>query len=239
MQWDSPQRPRIEPRHEKMTLDALVGFCVPSRPLGHQAHSPTPAGQLTRGGNGCLVFVNLVFQQGSEPLDESPRLFDACRLAAGSGTWHDARPFELGRRSGSASAGTRAGLNASCPLEGAPAVRISAGPGLDGGRQQREAIGSERGDARGLGGFLIFASSPPVRTPPGMSLNIGGRGARANLCWRRQSYQEPRGGRGGGKPHLFGLLVDLLKNALVYRRLMREVLDGGSFQAGRRAGLFG
>ena len=36
-------------------------------------------------------------------------------------------------------------------LEGAPAVRVPAGPGLDRGRQKREVIGAERGDARGVG----------------------------------------------------------------------------------------
>ena len=36
-------------------------------------------------------------------------------------------------------------------LEGAPAVRLAAGPCLDRCRQQRKVVGAERGDARGVG----------------------------------------------------------------------------------------
>ena len=93
--WDSPQRPRIEPPHEKKALDASVGFSASYRaPSAIRPTAPTPTRQLTRGGNVCPVFVNPVFQQGGTSLDESPHPLDVCRLAAGSGSLPDARSFE-------------------------------------------------------------------------------------------------------------------------------------------------
>lgn len=44
-------------------------------------------------------------------------------------------------------------------LEGAPAVGVPAGPGLDRGRQQGEVVGAERGDAPGVG------VAPHIRFP--------------------------------------------------------------------------
>ena len=95
--WDSPQRPRIEPRREKMALYVFVGSSAPYR--APSAVKPTAQHQhaSSRAVATFALFLWTPRSSRAARLPTSRRTpFDACRLAAGSGAWPGARPFEWG-----------------------------------------------------------------------------------------------------------------------------------------------
>ena len=96
--WDSPQRPRIEPRHEKTALYVFAGFSAfyraPSaiRPTAQHQHANSRAVAT------FALFLWTPRSSRAARLSTSRRTpFDACRLAAGSGAWPDAGRVRLKR----------------------------------------------------------------------------------------------------------------------------------------------